>query len=71
MNPFEVFSTEEIKKVNSVITKLENKDYTKDELKRLQNSIFEGILSNSSKNGDINKARTDLDNVLNKIESHI
>ncbi len=70
MNPFEVFNTEEIKKINNVAGLVEDKDYTKEEWNMLENSILVDIMSKSSKNGDISKARNELDSILSKIEKY-
>lgn len=69
MNPFEIFETKEIEKVSKVIGELENRDYTKDEWIKMENSVLEDIMSNSHKNGDIDRARDNFNDVLNKIES--
>lgn len=69
MNPFEVFNDNELKQINNAVgTTVENRDYTKDEWKMLEHSVLEDIMSRSSKNGDISKARNELDSVLTKIE---
>lgn len=70
MNPFEIFDSEEIKKINNVAGILENRDYTKEEWNKMGNSILEDIMSKSSKNGDIAKARNELDKVISKIEKY-
>lgn len=70
MNPFEIFDSEEIKKINNVAGILENRNYTKEEWNKMGNSILDDIMSKSSKNGDIAKARNELDKVISKIEKH-
>lgn len=70
MNPFEIFDSEEIKKINNVAGILENRNYTKEEWNKMGNSILEDIMSKSSKNGDIAKARNELDKVISKIEKY-
>lgn len=69
MNPFEVFNTEEINKVSKVVGELENRDYTKEEWSKIENNVLEEIMSNSHKNGDIDRARNNFYGVLNKIEA--
>lgn len=68
MNPFKIFNTEEIEKINKSAGTLENRNYTKEELCMLENSILTDIMSKSSKNGDIGKARNELDSILSKVE---
>ena len=70
MNPFEIFDSEEIKKINNVAGILENRNYTKEEWNKMGNSILDDIMSKSSKNGDIAKARNELDKVISKIEKY-
>ena len=70
MNPFEIFDSEKIKKINNVAGILENRNYTKEEWNKMGNSILEDIMSKSSKNGDIAKARNELDKVISKIEKY-
>lgn len=40
MNPFKIFNTEEIEKINKSAGTLENRNYTKEELCMLENSIL-------------------------------
>lgn len=68
MNPFEVFNKEELKQINEAVGTVENRNYTKEEWKMLEHSVLDDIMSKSSKNGDISKARNELDSVLIKIE---
>ncbi len=49
MNPFKIFDTEEIAKIEKVIGGIENKEYTKDEVNMVENKILEDIMSNSKK----------------------
>lgn len=70
MNPFEIFDSEENKKINNVAGILENRNYTKEEWNKMGNSILEDIMSKNSKNGDIAKARNELDKVISKIEKY-
>lgn len=68
MNPLEIFNKEEIRKITNSVGELENRDYTKEEWRLMENSIFADIMSKSSKNGDIPKARNEFDSIINKIE---
>ena len=67
MNPFEIFDELEIQKIKEV-ENLENRNYTKDELQIIEQKILEDIMSNSSKNGDIDKARNEYRSVIDKFE---
>jgi hypothetical protein len=71
MNPFEIFNEEELKKVSNVVGTLEDRDYTNDEWSRMENIVLNDIMSNSSKNGDVDRARNDFDSALGKIETCI
>jgi len=68
MNPFEVFNEKELKQVNKAVGTVENRNYTKEEWNMLEHGVLDDITSRSSKNGDISKARNELDSVLTKIE---
>lgn len=69
MNPLEIFDKNEFNKVNRIVGRLENRDYTKDEYRKMESEVIEYIMSQSFKNGDISKARDELDSVLNKIQN--
>jgi hypothetical protein len=71
MNPFEIFNTEEMGKVSKVVGELEDRMYTKDEWRKMENIVLNDIMSNSSKNGDVDRARKDFDSALGKIETCI
>ena len=70
MNPFKMFNVEEIEKINKIVGTVENREYTKEEWNMMESSILADIMSKSSKNGDISKARNELDSVLTKIERY-
>ena len=55
MNLLNECTKNEIKLIEKAGIKIENKDYTADELKRCETEITEYIMSHSSKNGDISK----------------
>ena len=70
MNTFKIFNVEEIEKINKIVGTVENREYTKEEWNMMESSILADIMSKSSKNGDISKARNELDSVLTKIERY-
>ena len=70
MNPFKIFNVEEIEKINKIVGTVENREYTKEEWNMMESSILADIMIKSSKNGDISKARNELDSVLTKIERY-
>ena len=55
MNLLNECTKNEIKLIEQAGIKLENKDYSAEELKRCEREIAEYIMSRSSKNGDISK----------------
>lgn len=63
----DIFNKEEIELI-SEITKIENKAYTKDELKLMKSNIIDGIFSRSSKNGDLQKANEEFYDIIEKID---
>lgn len=69
MNPFEIFNTEEIKKIERVEF-LENRNYSIEEFRTMETKILEDIMSNSSKNGDIDRARQEYKSIIDKCESY-
>ena len=64
MNPYEVFDTEEIKKIENVVGSIDNREYTKEECNKFVHSISEDIMSKSYKNGD--KERQEFSEILRK-----
>jgi hypothetical protein len=71
MNPFEIFNKEEIERVSDAVGTLENRNYTKEEWNFIENRVLDNIMSNSFKNGDIDRARDDFYSTLDKIETCI
>ena len=55
MNLFDKCTENEIDLLKKAGIKVENKDYSKEELKRCESDIIEYIMSHSSKSGDISK----------------
>ena len=66
MNLYEIFDAEERELVGKIKT-LENRDYSKDEINKIENEILEDIMSNSKK--DISKVQSEYSGILNKLES--
>ena len=66
MNPYEVFDTEEIKKIEDIAGLIENREYTKEECNKFVHSISEDIMSKSYKNGDMDKERQEFSGILRK-----
>ena len=61
MNPYEVFDTEEIKKIENVVGSIDNREYTKEECNKFVHSM-----SKSYKNGYMDKARQEFSEILRK-----
>lgn len=55
MNLLNERTKKEIELIEKAGIKIENRDYTTEELKRCETEITEYIMSHSSKNGDISK----------------
>lgn len=55
MNLLNECTKNEIELIKNAGVKIEDKDYTSEELKRCETEITEYIMSHSSKNGDISK----------------
>ncbi len=66
MNLYEIFDAEERELVGKIKT-LENRDYSKEEINKIENEILEDIMSNSKK--DISKVQSEYSGILNKLES--
>lgn len=64
MNLLEKCNKKEIKLIENVGIKVENKNYTNDELRAFENKIIEYIMSASSKNGDIDKLKNEYDSIF-------
>lgn len=67
MNLLNKCTTNDIKLLEKAGIYIENKDYSKEELRKYEMSIEEFIMSHSSKNGDINKLSNQYNSVLNVI----
>ncbi len=67
MNLYEIFNKNERDLIGKV-EQIENRDYTKDEINRVENKILEDIMSNSKNN--ISKVRAEYNEILNKLESY-
>ncbi len=66
MNLYEVFNTQE-RELISKIEKIENRNYTKEEISRIENRVIEDIMSNSKKN--ISSVRDQYNGIIDKLES--
>lgn len=71
MNPYEVFDTEEIRKIENIVGTIENREYTREECNKFVHSISEDIMSKSYKNGDMDKTRQEFSGILSKLENWI
>ena len=67
MNIYKKFNENEINLI-AKIGKIEDKDYTKEETKQIENNIIEYIFRKKKKNGDIQKANEEYRNILDKFE---
>ena len=67
MNLYEVFNEKEIEQING-LEDINNIDYSNIEARILESKILENIMSKSSKNGDIAKAREEYSNIIDKLE---
>lgn len=67
MNLLKECNANEIKLLNNIGIKVEDRDYSNDELRRYEISIEEFIMSHSSKNNDISRVSNQYSSVLNKI----
>lgn len=63
----DIFNKEEIELISKT-TKIENRVYTKDELRLIRSNIIDGIFSRSSKNGDLQKANEEFYDIIEKID---
>lgn len=71
MNPFLIFNQEEKEKIIKNVTNIENREYTNEEWRKLENKVIRDIVTNSYKNGDVDKARIEFDSIISKIEKCI
>lgn len=67
MNLVEKCTTNEIKLLNNIGIKIEDRDYTVEEIRRYESTIEEFIMSHSTKNGDINKFINQYNGILNTL----
>lgn len=69
MNLYEVFNTQERELISKIekIEKIENRNYTKEEISRIENRVIEDIISNSKKN--ISSVRDQYNGIIDKLES--
>ncbi len=65
MNILNVCTKNEIELIENAGFKVENKDYTKDELRRCEAQITDYIMSHSTKNGDIGNLSREYSNIFN------
>lgn len=63
----DIFNKKEIELISRA-TKIENKLYTKDELRVIRSNIIDDIFSKSSKNGDLQKANEEFYDIIEKID---
>lgn len=66
MNLYEIFNAKERELVGKIKI-LENREYSKDEVIRLENKILDDIMSNSKNN--ISNAKNQYSVILDKLES--
>ena len=64
MNLYEIFNVEE-RELISKVENIENRDYSKDEISRVENRLIEDIMSNSKKN--ISQVRNQYSEILDKL----
>lgn len=67
MNLIEKCTTSEIKLLNNIGIKIEDRDYTAEELRKYESTIEEFIMSHSTKNGDINRFINQYNGILNTL----
>ena len=68
MNLLNECTKNEIELIKKAGIKLENKDYSIEELERCETQIAEYIMSHSSKNGDISKLSNEYNSIFTKID---
>ena len=67
MNLIEKCNNDEIKLIEQAGIMVENKDYSKEDLKQCEARIIDYIMSHSSKNEDISKLRNQYENIFSII----
>lgn len=68
MNLLNECTKNEIKLIERAGIKVENKDYTTEELKRYETEITEFIMTHSSKNGDISKLSNEYSGIFKLLD---
>lgn len=68
MKLYKLFNDEEREIIKPIEIIEENKDYTKEEISRMEHRILEDIMSNSKK--DISQERLKYSGILDKLESY-
>ena len=68
MNLYKIFNDEERNMINP-IENIEDKDYSKDEITRVEHKIIEDIMSNSK--NSICKVQDKYSGILNKLENYM
>ena len=68
MNLYKIFNDEERNMINHIEI-IEDTEYSKDEIARVEHRIIEDIMSNSKNN--ISELRDKYNGILNKLESNI
>ena len=69
MNLLNKCTKNEIDLIEKAGVKVEDRDYTSEELKRYETEIIESIMSHSSKNRDISKLSNEYSNIFNILDS--
>lgn len=69
MNLLNECTKNEIELIEKAGFKIEDKDYTSEELKRCETEITEYIMSHSSKNGDISKLSNEYSNIFRMFDT--
>ena len=67
MNLVKKCTTNEIKLLDNIGIKIEDRNYTVEEIRRYESTIEEFIMSHSTKNGDINKFINQYNGILNTL----
>ncbi len=67
MNLVEKCSNDEIKLIEQAGIVIENKDYSKEDLKQCETKIIDYIMNQSSKNDNISKLRNQYENIFSII----
>ena len=68
MNLLNELSENETNLLKSIGINIEDRSYSQDEAKLIENNIIEDIWRRSSKNGDIQRANEEYSNILAKLE---